>query len=47
MELMTTVGDISVWDGNEIDYRVHESNVDSEIWNDKSVKKLSSRKKQI
>jgi hypothetical protein len=26
---------------------VHESNVDSEIWNDKSVKKLSSRKKQI
>ena len=47
MELMTREGDISVWDGNEIDYSVHESNVDSEIWNDKSVKKLSSRKKQI
>lgn len=46
MELMTTNGDISVWDGDEIDHDVYDSETTNEIWNNNSVRKISSRKKQ-
>lgn len=45
MELMTTQGDISVWDGDEIDHDVYDSETNNETWNPKSVIKIGSRKK--
>ena len=46
MELMTTQGDISAWDGDEIDHEVYDSETTNETWNNNSVRKINSRKKQ-